>query len=486
MADIKNEPTIEKKASKKKKSSKLFNFLVDIMAEIVYAVDEFNDILAMGANALGRGTITAMAAIVTGVDNLLLLIDKMCLWIKFKVLTNVHHIAELIVKNAKAIVRIVSGVLITSIAMFALMAACTGYEYSYNGRSLGFINDQGEVKKVVEVINKGLSKKYDLDVNIDDGGSISYKRAVTINKDIDDADDVLMRLTNMTDANVKAFAIVVNDKVIAYLDSHESASKVLNNISEKYAKGDLAQYNSIGFKEKVEIKSLNTIVGNLKSPDSITKYILKHKTIHVKTVKTKVYKRGIKYKTVYKKTKNLYRGDSSVSRQGVRGVERVKAKITYINGKEVKRKILKKKVLSEPVTKIVLVGTTKRPPTVGDGHFIRPVNGVQTYGFGWRWGRHHDGIDIGVSTGTPIHAADGGTVVHAGWYYAYGYAVIIDHQNGYQTLYGHNSKILVHVGQKVYEGETIALAGSTGRSFGSHCHFEIHIHGTPVDPNKYV
>jgi murein DD-endopeptidase MepM/ murein hydrolase activator NlpD len=98
----------------------------------------------------------------------------------------------------------------------------------------------------------------------------------------------------------------------------------------------------------------------------------------------------------------------------------------------------------------------------------------------------HYGVDFSTSTGTPIKAADGGTVTLSGWYYGYGYTVIIDHGSGVKTLYGHCSALYVSVGEKVYQGQTIAAVGNTGNSTGPHCHFEIIINGTNVNPENYL
>ena len=83
-------------------------------------------------------------------------------------------------------------------------------------------------------------------------------------------------------------------------------------------------------------------------------------------------------------------------------------------------------------------------------------------------------------------AADNGTVIAAGYSGSYGYRVLIDHGNGLRTLYAHCSKLLVSVGQKVNQGETIALVGSTGNSTGAHCHFEVYVNGSRVDPLPYI
>jgi murein DD-endopeptidase MepM/ murein hydrolase activator NlpD len=94
----------------------------------------------------------------------------------------------------------------------------------------------------------------------------------------------------------------------------------------------------------------------------------------------------------------------------------------------------------------------------------------------------HAGIDVSIPTGTPVQAAQEGIVVFAGYNGAYGKAVKLDHPNGFSTLYAHNSRILVHVGQTVKAGQVICLSGSTGRSTGPHLHFEVHKDGLPVDP----
>ncbi len=130
---------------------------------------------------------------------------------------------------------------------------------------------------------------------------------------------------------------------------------------------------------------------------------------------------------------------------------------------------------------------------VGSGQLSWPVSGgVITSEQGWRvhpiFGTeiYHSGMDIGVDEGTPVHAADAGTVVDADWLGGYGNCVIIDHGNGMQTVYAHNSSLCVSVGQTVAKGELIAYAGSTGYSTGPHCHFEVRINGEPVNPRGYL
>lgn len=128
----------------------------------------------------------------------------------------------------------------------------------------------------------------------------------------------------------------------------------------------------------------------------------------------------------------------------------------------------------------------------GTGRFIWPCHGTITSYFGWRthpvFGttKYHSGMDIGVDYGTPILAADSGTVIYSGWLGGYGYAVMIDHGSGLVTLYGHNQALNVYEGQYVTKGTCIAYAGSTGYSTGPHCHFEVRLHGEVTEPLNYL
>lgn len=118
--------------------------------------------------------------------------------------------------------------------------------------------------------------------------------------------------------------------------------------------------------------------------------------------------------------------------------------------------------------------------------FAWPVQGRISSRFGQRWGRMHEGVDIAVSSGTPVRAAAAGKVTFAGWNGAYGYLVKISHGNGVETRYAHNSKILVKVGQAVSSGQVLARSGSTGRSTGPHVHFEIRLNGKAYNPLNYL
>jgi len=122
----------------------------------------------------------------------------------------------------------------------------------------------------------------------------------------------------------------------------------------------------------------------------------------------------------------------------------------------------------------------------GSGVLGWPVSGPVTSGFGLRWGRMHEGIDIAVAEGTPVRAAGAGTVIYAGWMGGYGNLVVVDHGNGLSTAYAHNSSLGVGVGQSVTAGQVVSYSGNTGNSTGPHVHFEVRVNGSPVDPLGYL
>ena len=209
-------------------------------------------------------------------------------------------------------------------------------------------------------------------------------------------------------------------------------------------------------------------------------------------VKQERYLDDVSYNIEYTDGADLYQGDYKVTSKGEYGKADVMAKATYVNGEETERTILSSVTLKEPVTEHRIRGTKARPTWMPTGSFRWPTSGRISSYFGGRkspggiGSTNHKGIDIAVPRGTPIYAADGGTVTYSGWMSGYGYLVQIDHGNGYVTRYGHNSSLTVSVGQHVYKGQQVARAGSTGNSTGNHCHFEVRYNGVAKNPLNYL
>ncbi len=209
--------------------------------------------------------------------------------------------------------------------------------------------------------------------------------------------------------------------------------------------------------------------------------------LSVTRVETEYYEEIYDADVIYIDNDSWYTTDMVVRQQPSAGFRKVIANVAYVNDKEVGRELLREEVVMEAVAKIVERGT-KIPPT-----YIKPISGGRlSSGFGRRSAptkgasSYHKGIDWATPTGTAVYASCGGTVSKAGWGSGYGYVVYIEHEDGRQTRYGHLSKVLVSVGQKVKQGERIALSGNTGITTGPHVHFEILINGVQVDPQQYL
>lgn len=343
-------------------------------------------------------------------------------------------------------------------------------------------------------------------------------------------------------ASLTGFCINVNDEEIAFFRTRDDAYTVLNSLKASFKETEKS-YVNVFFKESVDVIPSSIALVERTSFDSaeeslyfITKgtdeekihevkkgenfwviasyynvgvadlikanpdvkperlqiaqkisLIVPKPLITVGTVEMAEYAEAIPFDIEYEDNASMYKGEFKTKVSGVKGERVVDAEVYFENGIEVGRLVLEEEVLSDPSVKVVYRGTKNPPPRKGTGTFAKPITrGVVTSEFGWRWGRRHNGIDIGLATGSDVKAADGGVVVFSGTKGGYGKCVIIDHGANLRTLYAHNNKLYVRKGDKVFKGQTIAASGNTGVSTGPHLHFEIQKNGTPVNPRNYL
>lgn len=319
---------------------------------------------------------------------------------------------------------------------------------------------------------------------------------------------------NITKEFVPVNKISTAESALAYLAGNVQEEKV-----HVVQKGE--NWWTIAHKYNMTMEALREL--NSEAPDIIQidqklKISVATPRIGVKTVANVTIDRTIPFTTTKVDDDTLDVGKTEVSQQGSNGNKRIEAQITTINDVEISNEILSEKLVVSPIEQVEKIGTkvpetpkpeesadeSERNPTAkspnssksnsekssgtsaSSGNFIRPAEGTFTSRYGYRGKEFHTGLDIANSTGTSVKAADSGTVVSAGWQGNYGYCVVIDHGNGYQTLYAHNSKLHVSAGDKVSKGQKIASMGSTGRSTGPHCHFEIKKNGQTVNPANYI
>jgi len=348
-------------------------------------------------------------------------------------------------------------------------------------------------------------------------------------------------IENLLKVRISSFAIKVDGEIIAALKTRLEAEEILEEIRDSFLdREDGVEILSIYFKENVQVVEQPVSQDFIGESEEILEYITrgtKEKKVHliekgdyygkiaetyginvsdlqaanpdvsprklqigqkinllvpkpfitVMTTEKKVYDEKIEHDTVYENNSGIYKGEYAIKKKGYDGIRTVEAKIVRANGIEDERIILSEKIVKEAVTQVTYKGTKDPPPKIGTGTFQKPSNrGYVTSEFGWRWGRRHEGIDIGMSTGTSVRAADGGVVTFAGYKSGYGYVVFINHGANMESRYAHLSKILVNKGQKVYKSEQIALSGNTGVSTGPHLHFEIRKNGVPQNPRNYL
>lgn len=208
--------------------------------------------------------------------------------------------------------------------------------------------------------------------------------------------------------------------------------------------------------------------------------------LSVKAVYEKKKIETIDFAKIVEEDPTMLKGEKVVKQEGTVGKKEVTYLITEENGVRTERVQTAENVLVEPEDRIVIVGT-KVIPSVGTGTFAWPAEGGYISSqMGHRWGRYHYGIDIARPSGYTIKASDNGVVKTAGRHSTYGNYIVIDHNNGYESLYAHLSEIGVSVGQVIGQGAAIGVMGSTGRSTGTHLHFEIHKNGSEVNPLSYL
>ena len=257
----------------------------------------------------------------------------------------------------------------------------------------------------------------------------------------------------------------------------------------------IAQKNDLTFRELCDLNTnfkgaALTETSNIQAGDEliVTK---QEATLEVRITKIETWQEEIPYTTETTKSNEYNVGTKKTTQAGENGIRSVTAQRVYdTNGTQLSQQILSTEVIKEPVTEKIVVGTKKQAKTsyiTGSGQFIWPVPGYRNCS---RWyGGSHKGVDICAAAGTPIYASAGGTVTKAGYNKAgagtgYGNSIIINHGNGYTTVYAHCLSLVVRAGQSVKQGQLIGYVGSTGRSSGNHCHFEIRRNGSYIAPQN--
>ena len=379
-------------------------------------------------------------------------------------------------------------------ASVVLIQSSTAYEYSYHGKLLGTARSVDDVYRTIDVLGDKLSKATGANVSLDVERDMTFNKVVGFNLDVDTDEDILNTITYMKDLQVEAYVICVDDEETVTLESESVAKELLSEIQNEYAAASTgAVIDEVSYDQKVEIRPSYCLLGDIWNRSDARKVLQGNKEgtdeplITIRSTETATYTEAVAYDVQYIDNASLYEGETEIKSQGSEGTDLIVATVERVNGQEVSRTVVSTTRITEPVAEVQYRGTKPIPATQGTGAFQYPLASytISSY-FGMRWGTLHTGVDLAAPMGSKIYASDGGTVTFAGWKGSYGYLVIISHGGLFETYYAHCSKILVSVGENVYQGQNIALVGSTGYSTGPHCHFEVRYNGTPNNPLNYL
>lgn len=414
------------------------------------------------------------------------------------------------------------------------------YAVTVDGEQVGVVADQEVVAQAIQAVEEAGTNILGYDYQVE--GDIQYQFEVSLRSDLSqqsDIQDYFFTQLDEVSGELRMYQVSVDGVTVGVIKNEEDLNQLLENMKAKYTtentvsaefldtvtvepvytadtvltveemeqalqassngsttytvvQGDT--FNAIAYANDMSVSDLKALNPNVDINRLMVGDVLNVKeltpVLSVQTVDNITYTESIECPVETREDSSMYKGETKIITQGVEGEAQVNATVTYVNGQETERVINSSVTVREPTTTVKAVGTKEKPKTASTGSYSWPITGRITSYFGGRYifgsYSYHSGIDISCSYGAAIKAADGGTVTFAGYKGSYGYLVIITHDNGTQTYYAHNSSLLVSAGQKVYKGQQIAKAGSTGRSTGTHCHFEVRVNGTSVNPLSYL
>ncbi len=430
--------------------------------------------------------------------------------------------------------------LIVPVIVIALFACkyidnSTVYAISVDGKVAAYAESRTAAEKVINQLIEEKAEHYKQPVEIMQDIDITKEKRQIHN--LNSTEELREQLEKVLAFELQGAAVKVDGKVQFVFESKQTAEKFLNKLKDEFCAADDAK---VAFKEDVqieempvrtdEIKSVNDAVAKVKESGTVDRYTVKEgdtiwdiavandltekkllelnpgfkpelmqigqviklsdkkPLINVVSTFEQVVEEKIEAPIEIRRNSSMLQGKTKVIEEGADGLKEVRYKVVAENGVEVEKEVLAEKVKKEPETKVVEKGTRTLVASrnYGGGRLAKPASGAIVSAFGSRWGRIHEGIDLGAAYGSPVVAAESGKVIRAGWYSGYGKCIDISHGGGLVTRYAHLSKISVSVGQSVQRGQIIGAVGSTGNSTGPHLHFEVRVNGQPQNPVNYV
>lgn len=364
-------------------------------------------------------------------------------------------------------------------------------EVSYNGSPYGFVADMSEAERVKETVRTSIYGGFDASKFVFDD--------TTVNEDkITSADVVSLAVIEGVDGVQPACGLYVDSVLKAVGADFAELNGILSQgIAHYTADGSVM----LGFANNVELREIYvTSAYAERRAASFDALVNGRYGVQFATTRVETYEQETEFSETVKYDKNKKTSYKKITQKGKNGIVSVTANVSYINGVKVNSEELESVVVKEPKEQITVIGTKKTPVyysgyvlatkiMTGKAEMVFPVDckGKTYISSFWGDGRGHKGLDIAAPKNTNIYAAADGVVTYAGRRSDYGYMIIVKHNDGKtETVYSHNAKNLVKVGEAVKAGQHIAEVGATGNATGYHLHFEVRINGKAVDAAPYV
>ncbi|WP_271853130.1 M23 family metallopeptidase [Planococcus maritimus] len=379
------------------------------------------------------------------------------------------------------------------------------YHIYHNASYLGAVSDDAPIDDLIDEKLKTTASDYD-DLRLAPSEDLTVRTEQAVASNPADDETIISQLDEQLAIQAEAFALRVDNESEVYVKDREAyeetiqliketavTEKELEQFEQQQNETDLPELKAgesritdISFSQPVNGLSKQIDPKQVMAPKQAAEYVTDELGVDVLVNKAEKALKKMPYETVKEDSEDLYIGETKVSEKGQRGEKAVSYAVREVNGERVGRSETREKILDEPVDKIILEGD-KELPGVGTGEFTWPADdGYVSSKKGQRWGRAHKGIDIARPETLDIVAADHGTVTKAGAAGTFGNRIVVDHKNGYETIYAHLSSIDVQVGDKVSPHTKLGNMGTTGRSTGIHLHFELSYDGQDRDPLDYV
>lgn len=413
------------------------------------------------------------------------------------------------------------------------------YTLLVDGEEICKVRDPKVLDNIISKLENDLERNSELDLAFNNTFEVVNSKAV--DKEILSEKEIYNILKKEVDYSTLAYALYIDEDIIGIVDSEYKARNIIEEVkkyfSDNYDKNSIIEVTTA---EDVKIKQIEANSSEIQESDDIVNYIIKGTNeerkyivekgdtywtiaeyfnmtldelisanpsadperiqigdelnlivpkpfINVQVKRKVVQEEKIAYETSYEYVSYMFNDEEVINKAGKYGISEIEAIVTEENGIQIAKEVVSEKVISEPSTEIVVTGTQDPPPKQGTGYFINPLPGSSISSrYGSRSGGFHRGQDMAKASGSSIKAADGGTVIFAGYNGSYGYMIDIDHGGGFTTRYAHCSELYVSSGEKVYQGKIIGAVGSTGVSTGPHLHFEVRKYGSTVNPASYI